>query len=371
MIKFYKGLKSKYNYPSNTGLQDAIYFAEDTGELLVNGMNYGIDTEKVKDVTKTGSELVFTLADGTTKKIDIGIDESTSAAIESLKGLLDENGKLNIDTLYHPGVDDELTVLEKVGGVAAGTTAASLKGKSLSSMFDEILFPTVQPTKIDPSVSIALKNGVSNTREIGSNAYEATDFTTTWNPGSIKIGSTVQNTRAGNKESEVVYATSESNGLPAKVVAGTTNYYYKVYYAKGPDPLDSKGNAASSLTALAAGNKTSSALATYGVYPFYATTTANNINEGTVTKLPLTNSTSFTCTLAAESATSKHVFKLPHNVTKIELKDPFGNWANQPLNEFPKTTESIDVNGTNVTYNVYTRNQGQNGSTEFRITYSK
>ena len=369
MIQFFKGLKSSYQYPSNPRLQDAIYFATDTGELLVNGVNYGNDAVKVVDVTSSDSNLVITMANGTTKSIPIGLDQATQDAIQTLKGLIDEDGNLKISLQYQSKMADSLTTLETIGGIAAGTTAESLKQKTLSEVFDDLLFPTIQPTAQDPSATLTLTT--TNIREVGSKAPNANEFIANWNPGKILIAGQTQANRAGEKQSGVIYANTEATGMPDKVTLGSTNYYYKVTYAKGPNPLDSKGHAATSLVALPAGSILSAAVYVYGVYPFYATTTDANIANGTVTKLPLTNSTSFTCTLAAESATNKHTFKLPHTVSKIELKDPFGNWVTQTISEFPKTTENIDVNGTTVSYNVYTRNQGQNGATEFRITYTK
>ena len=354
MIQFYRGLRSSYDYPTNTKLQDAIFFATDTGELLVNGVNYGIDSQKIEDVQfdETTGILTFTKGDGSTLQVD----------------------GLKFTSNYETNLDPELATLTAIGGIPAGTQVKKYKDKPLSNVIDDLLFPTIQPTAVAPKVTLSLKSGQNSVREIGSNSPVVSNFTTSWDAGSIKIGNSVQATRAGEKQSDVIYRGVEANVVndePTKVTKGATQYYYKVYYSKGPDPKDSKGNAASSLVALPEGSIVSSAVTINGVYPFYANTTTDNIANGTVTKLALTNSTSFTTTLAGESATVKHTFKLPHLITKIELKDPFGNWVAQKLEEFPKTTENIDVNGTSVEYNVYTRNQGQNGATEFKITYSK
>lgn len=376
MIQFFRGLRSKYNYPSNSALQDAIYFASDTGEILVNGVNYSTDSQKVKDVEFDSSNniLTFTKADDTSLVVNFGnklLSDEDRAAIDNLKEALEGAG---FTANYETNLDPDLATITALGGIPAGTKVSEYKNKPISKVIDDLLFPTVQPTVVVPKATLVLKSGVASIREIGSDAPVAANFTTTWDAGSIKIGTNVQNTRAGEKKSDVLYKNTESNVVTAtveKVATGTTLYYYKVYYTAGPAPLDSKGNAATNYTALPEGSVVSSSVSVYGVYPFYASTTDTNIAEGTVSKLPLTTNTKFTCTLAAESATQKHVFKIPHTITKIELKDPFGNWANQPLEDFVKTTESINVNGTDVTYNVYTRNQGQNGETEFQITYSK
>lgn len=373
MIQFYRGLKAKYNAAT---MQDALFFATDTGELLVNGVNYSVDQVKLKDVAFDTSvnKLTFTKGDDTTFEVNFGdklLSDADRSAIENLKEALEGAG---FTAIYDTKLDDNIATTEKLGGIAAGTKVSALKGRKITEVLDDLIFPTVQPTKTDPSVSLSLKSTYKNIQEVGANGPVLNNFTTTFNQGTIKIGNTTTGVRAGAKTSDLIYAGTESNPVTETagvVTLGTTNYFYKVNYAAGDEPKDSKGNPATSFTQLPAGSKVSSALPIYGVYPFYGTTTDTNIVNKTVTKLTLTKDLSFTCTLAAEAADSKQVIKIPHTVTKIELKDPFGNWVAQPLEEFPKTTENIDVNGTSVVYNVYTRNQGQNGATEFRITYTK
>ena len=379
MLQFYRGLKAKYNYPSNTSLQDALFFATDTGELLLNGVNYGIDTEKVKDVSVTGELLQFTMADGTTKDVNIGIDEDTQKAIDALKGLLDDDGKLNISLLYQTAVGDDVTTATTVGSLAKGTKASELKKLTLSQVFDEMLFPTIQPTATAPSATIALK-GYNTVQEVGAVAPTVAQFTTSYNQGSITCNGVVQSVRAGAKidQGTFIYRDDVSSGQEgsanfSKVIAkGDTKYYYHVSYSAGPSDIkDNKGNAATSLTQLPAGSVTSAAVTVSGVYPIYASTTAANITNKTVTKLPLTNATSFEVTMAAEDADSKQVIKMNGTITKVELFNTVANKYEVQSNAFVKSTENIDVNGTSVAYNVYTRNQGQNGSSKFRITYTK
>lgn len=270
-----------------------------------------------------------------------------------------------MNVTYNSELDSTVATVEKLGGIAAGTTVAQLTGKTISEVLDTLIFPTIQPTITAPSASLSLKSGVSKIKEVGDAGYTTEDFTSAFNQGAIKIGASTQNPRAGAKSSDVIYAGSEANGIPNAVTAGTTNFYYKVYYAEGPAPLDSKGNPAASYTALPAGSVVSSAVATYGVYPFYA-------NVENVAKLPLTKDLTFTATLAAEGP-NKHVFKLPYVVTKIEMLNTLSNqYEVYALENFTTGTEEIAVQGTNVTYSTYTRNDaGFNGETTYRITYSK
>lgn len=369
MIKFFRGLRASYTYTENNpgNLLDALFFATDTGELLLNGKLYGSDNEKVKDVAfdSTTNTFTFTKADGSTVVANLGdklLTDSDRTLLDNVADMF-EGSQMNVT--YNSELDSSVATVEKLGGIASGTTVAQLTGKTISEVLDTLIFPTIQPTVSAPSASLSLK--VSNIREVGDQGYTTSDFNTSFDRGSIKIGTSTQNYRAGEKSSEVIYAGSESNGLPNTITAGTTNFYYKVSYGQGPAPLDSKGNPASGYTALPAGSVTSSAVATYGVYPFYA----NSVNA-TVSKLPLTKDLTFVAKLAAEGP-NKHVFKLPHTITKIEMLNTLSNqYEVYALENFTKTSEEIQVQGKNVTYNVYTRNDaGFNGETTYKITYSK
>lgn len=371
MIKFFRGLKANYTYTTeNPGnLLDALFFATDTGELLLNGKLYGSDGEKVKDVQfdSTTNIFTFTKADGSTVTANLGdklLTDSDRTLLDNVADMFEE-GQMNVT--YNSDLDSTVATVEKLGGIAAGTTVAQLTGKTISAVLDTLIFPTIQPTVVAPSATISLKSEVSNIKEVGDSGYTTGDFTTSFNRGTIKIGTSTQNPRAGEKISDVVYAGSEANGIPSSVSLGTTNFYYKVNYAQGPMPLDSKGNPATSYTQLPAGYIISSAVATYGVYPFYA-----NVTNASPSKLPLTKDTTFVAKLAAEGP-NKHVFKLPHTITKIEMLNTLSNqYEVYALENFTVGSEEISVQGTNVTYNTYTRNDaGFNGETTYRITYSK
>lgn len=67
---------------------------------------------------------------------------------------------------YNTFLDSTLTMPIAVGGIPAGTTVGDISGDTFISLFNDILFPTVQPTYTIPTISIG---GVSNTTaEVGS-----------------------------------------------------------------------------------------------------------------------------------------------------------------------------------------------------------
>ena len=106
-----------------------------------------------------------------------------------------------------------------------------------------------------------------------------------------------------------------------------------------------------------------------GVYPYYT----NKDNITAFAKLPLTTNKTLDVTFVAETASNKHIFKLPSkfNVTKITLLNTLsGQYENYDVSRFSVTTETINVQGTGTQYKVYTRNDGTNGSSSFKITFA-
>lgn len=145
-----------------------------------------------------------------------------------------------------------------------------------------------------------------------------------------------------------------------------------VYYAcsnLGKTSEDHKSSAKDStdLTSVAPTNSVSRTVT--GVYPYYT-------NKDTITafsKLPLTTNKTLDVEFVAETASNKHSFKLPakFNVTSITLLNTLsGNYEVYDISKFTITTEDIDVQGSNVSYKVYTRNDGTNGASSFKITFA-
>ena len=69
-------------------------------------------------------------------------------------------------TTYNTLLDSSLSMAGTVGGLTAGTTVSQLSGKTFVSLFDDLLFPTQNPTYTIPTITIS---GVANsTVEVGS-----------------------------------------------------------------------------------------------------------------------------------------------------------------------------------------------------------
>lgn len=356
MIQFFRGLYSSYN---QTAHGSGIYFATDKGIIKVNGKDYigplG-DSTAVKSITlnESGDKFIITYLDGTSTEI-----ETASGEYES-----------NIS-------DKTLAMPSAVGGIAKDTKINQLEGKTYSELFDDLLFPTVNPTFTEPSASIAFKNYTS-TQEVGSAGPTSGNFTVSYNPGQITLNGVKQNDRGGAQDATNSYiyvnGNTSNKTLPTKVTLGSTTFKYKAAFAQGPQPKNNKGGDYS--TPLAAGtvdsgdNPTSASrqVTLNGTYPWYASTsTATSTNPVVKQSLVAWNTTAGNMSTGQftvqPSGTLPQVFKLPRQLKTLQLKNALnGNMETIGTSDYTESNETINIGGTDVNYYVYTYNGSTRGS---------
>lgn len=346
----FMGLKASYK-PAADHL-DKLYFTTDTHELLVNGASY---SGGVSAVSIEGTTLKITTIDGSSKNVDLA---------EILK--------------YKSALADDIATVNALGGIPAGTTVAQLKNKTFSQLFDELIFPTVNPTFENPTALLSLKSTSTTPiiQEVGTTGASVpvdSSFNKVYNPGAIKIAGVKKQNRGGDLQSaeSFIYINDSpaSKNFPTEIPEGSIIYKYRVAYAQGPQPLDSKGN--NYQTPLPAGTVDSTAVSIYGVYPCFT----NKDNNGAFAKLPLTIYNTLSAVKFKAEGPNKHAFKIyaKYTLTKVELLNTLsGKYENYGIDKFTKTTENIEVQGKQVSYAVYTRNDaGFNGESTFNITFSK
>lgn len=342
----------KANYKPTAEHLDKLYFATDTHELLVNGTSY---SGGINAVSLEGTILKITMIDGSSKTVDLA---------EILK--------------YKSTLSDDIATVNALGGIPAGTTVAQLKNKTFSQIFDELIFPTVNPTFEGPTASLSLRNTLTTPtiQEVGTTGASvpvAASFNTVYDPGAIKIAGVKKQNRGGYLKSNESYIyinnAPASKEFPTEIPEGSTIYKYRAAYAQGPQPLDSKGN--NYQTPLPAGAAYSGPVIITGVYPYFT----NKNDNKTFAKLPLTIFDNLSVVKFKAEGPNKHAFKLPvkYTLTKVELLNTLsGKYENYGTDKFTKTTENIEVQGKQVEYAVYTRNDaGFNGESTFNITFSK
>lgn len=359
MAKFFRGPYASYVQETHG---EGIYFATDKGIIKMNGVDYigplGNSTAvKLIAPNEDGSKFIITNLDGTTYELPMATGEYES----------------NIE-------DKELAMPNAVGGIAKGTKISALEGKTYDEMFDDLLFPTVNPTFTAPSASIAFKN-YSSTQEVGANGPTSANFTTSYSAGEIKLNGVKQANRGGGHDTanSFIYVGGDAANktLPAKVTLGSTSFKYRAAYAAGPQPKNNKGGDYSS--PLSAGTVDSSAVTLNGTYPWYASTVGVTASAPVAKQsLVAWNATAGAMytgdagfTLEA-SGTVPQVIKVPNSrtITNMEMYDTGAEkWKAVSLSVWTTSTETISVNGTNVTYTVYTYTGDARGQVKLRVKF--
>lgn len=296
------------------------------------------------------------------------------------------------DISYTTDLPDSLVVPQTIGGINKGTKVSDLEGSTISQMFDNLLFPEVQPTIQAPSATIHFKDTFSSNGvyEVGTTAPIAANFNTSFNRGTCTVVGQADKNRAGNLDSgnSFIYygGNTSTKTLPAKVTLGTMQYNYHAAYAQGDTLVTSKGNKASvAPNPLPAGSVNSSNLTIFGTYPYYcngqsASSSSGDSNFPTSatpdTKLPLYKwtDTLVGAKFASEAATGTRMQFMYSNrkkVTKVEFYNSIsGKWETFDTSNYnaKSGTKTYSVQGTNETYNILTTTGPLSGSVQYRFT---
>lgn len=192
--------------------------------------------------------------------------------------------------------------------------------------------------------------------------------------GSVENATANTNPAQVTLDSKTFKAIEGTNTVKVDITGPTANATFAsmpVYYAcsnLGKTSEEHKSVAKDTITKTSSTPSNSKTLNVTGVYPYYT----NKDNITTFAKLGLTTNKTLDVTFVAETASNKHAFKIPakFNVTKITLLNTLsGKYEDYSVSRFSVTTETINVQGTAVQYKVYTRNDGTNGSSSFKITF--
>ena len=193
--------------------------------------------------------------------------------------------------------------------------------------------------------------------------------------GSVENATANTNHAQVTLDSKTFKAIEGTNTVKVDITGPTANATFAsmpVYYAcsnLGKTNEEHKTEPKDTTTKTSTIPSNSKTLNVTGVYPYYT----NKDNITTFAKLGLTTNKTLDVTFVAETASNKHAFKIPakFNVTKITLLNTLsGKYEDYSVSRFSVTTETINVQGTNVQYKVYTRNDGTNGSSSFKITFA-
>jgi hypothetical protein len=156
-----------------------------------------------------------------------GVSGSPSSVItDPNSGISISYGSTNstIDTAYNTALDPSLSMPNTVGGIASGTTAGTLSGLNLVQLFDDLLFPTVNPTYTIPI--IGLSSTITGIKEVGETISPAITLTGTENDANYFSQLVIQKSVNGGGSSTLltVSATSSMTVTSASAIASQFGY---------------------------------------------------------------------------------------------------------------------------------------------------
>lgn len=302
-------------------------------------------------------------------------------------GISDEQAEAILK--YQSALPDELTTPSKHGGLAAGVKVSELKKKTLSQLFDDILFEEIQPTVKNPSCSISPKGSWANNGiyEVGAAAPSdaGTDFNISFDRGACTVVGQPTKYRAGTETGRDVKLGSSALQAGSKITLGTMTYNLTINHGQGDELLTSKGNKATNVSPnpLTAGSVKSSCNI-YGTYPFFCNgQSASSSNQDSNlpsaatpnTKLPLIKWTDalIGAKFASEATTGtrlEFIFPKAKNVTKVEFFNTVsGKWEVFGTDKYsvaPTTQQTVQ--GAQVDYNKLTTTGSMSGALQLRFT---
>lgn len=249
--------------------------------------------------------------------------------------VFDSSGFLQVDPslvslpVYDTSLLDTIKMPIAVGGFEEGTLVSDLKGDTLIKMWDELLFPTVEPNYIAPDNSFGYNIDVL--QEIGD--LINITFTSEFDKGSININTTWQNDRSGDASLYDYTDPSSGNLLVDTLTSADTNvqtingylvvmgeqpFTNIIHYLEGPQPQDNKETDFGS--PLGVGQTSSKSLKIEGVYPLYATT--SNISVYSPQSLNSMSSDSVQIDMVPETGGEKQKFSIPNAWTGAPTLNP-------------------------------------------------
>lgn len=353
MEKFFRGPYASYVQATHG---EGIYFATDKKIIKMNGVDYIgplADSSAVKSIALNddGSKFVISYLDGTSNEIEMAKTE------------------------YESNIDDKtLQMPNAVGGIAKGTKISDLEGKTFNEMFDDLLFPTVNPTFTAPSASIKW-NGYSSTQEVGAAGPTDSNFTTGYSAGQITLNGVKQANRGGAQDTagSFIFVNNDATNktLPSKVTLGNTTFKYRAAYADGPQPKNNKGGDFS--TPLAAGSVDSSAITLNGTFPWFASTaTAGSLTKQSLVSWNATAGamSSGEFTVQPHTAAAPQMFKLPRKASSLQMYNTVAKaFETVALSDWTETSASETINGTSQTYYTYTYKGDARGSVKLIVKF--
>lgn len=229
-----------------------IYVDKDNKKKL-----FTIDVESIENDILKIKEFIEKELKYTSGVTQVTADTYTTATTDNYKVEMANADDKYFRLKFTPVSPDTLKTPKSFGDIKAGTTAATLKGYTLSKLLDDMLFETIYPTITEPTATIHTNlYGNGQVVEIGSTAIKESNLSTTLDKGKVHVddGVTTDLSYVGDN-------TGQSYNMPSNAVekySGFNAYSYSavVSYSEGPTMKTSKGDAKKPMPTTNKGNVT-------------------------------------------------------------------------------------------------------------------
>ena len=334
------------------------------------------------------------------------LSNSVDTEIDSLKEKdIELSEDIELSKIYisegNNGDNKDIWQTVEVGGIADGTKPSAFENKTISEVLDMILYPTLQPeVKPQPYTQISIKPIIykANVDKIP----EKSAFNRITNRGEVTYNNSDGNRYyAGIKTSNDNDNTTINRGGFGEIFEEKSyTITFSATFDPGAQPLDNKGNTATSITPFPGGVKSSNTTI-YGVHPIYINTPISNettISDITVEQelknylvggnvtvdtngeiSTIRNATEWVISVNAETKENKFTLEIPESLNLVavrQLNDNNGHYdinidsiLLNPDNDLSSTIEP-DNNKYHIKYIRYVRSNSPTnylGPTKYQI----
>jgi hypothetical protein len=140
-------------------------------EINANTSKVGITTQQATDITTNNSKVGITTqqaTDITTNNSKVGITTQQATDIGTNNSKVGITTEQAADIIFNSILDSSVASTEDIGGIPAGTTVGDITGDTFSSLFSNMLFPTVSAYISDAS-NLSIGGFNNGSLEVGSN----------------------------------------------------------------------------------------------------------------------------------------------------------------------------------------------------------
>jgi len=218
------GIKVPLNLTSGSGTDNSLVELSEGSNITLTQ----VSSTEIQIESTGGSGSALTVSQG---GIAVDTDVTDLNFISGFAAVDDAGtaGKVDVNAVYNTSLGDAIATTSDLGGIPSGTTVADLKGDTIVSIFDELLFPTALPLYTIPTRT--LSSTVTGTKEVGTTHSPALTAGGNKNDAGIYTDISITKTVNGSASTLISGAPIESSAsnLPSQFGFANANNPNKSY----------------------------------------------------------------------------------------------------------------------------------------------